>query len=52
VAQDRYQWWTSAYTVMNFRVPKREGNFLKKWASISFSKKFCSMDLEIATFLV
>jgi hypothetical protein len=36
---------TPVETVINHRIPLREGNFLTSWGSISFFKKECCLDL-------
>jgi hypothetical protein len=38
LAQDRGQRWAVVNTVMNFRVPYKEGNLLTSYVTISFSR--------------
>jgi hypothetical protein len=34
---------------MNLRDPKKAGNFLTSWVTISFSRRLCSMELKTST---
>jgi hypothetical protein len=39
LGEDRDQWRSLVYTVMNLRVPYNFGKFLTSWATVGFSRR-------------
>jgi hypothetical protein len=39
LAQDKDQWWALVNTVMAFLVPRKAGNSLTRWATVSFPRR-------------